>query len=73
MSRMIALFQSTHDAIKAERVCLANHLESRTIAVPRTISSDCGIALEISEELVNEVADILYRNDIVFSWHRLPD
>jgi hypothetical protein len=73
MSRMLALFESTHAAIKAERICLARHLECRTIAVPRAISSDCGIALEISEELMTTVADVLSKNDINFSWHRLPN
>jgi len=73
MSRMLALFQSTHAAIKAERACLAHHLNCRTIAVPRAISSDCGIALEIGEELMNTAADVLSKNNINFSWHRLPD
>ena len=72
MSRMLALFQSTHDAIKAEQLCIAHRLECRTIAVPRAISSDCGIALEISEELMNTAADILSKKNIRFSWHRLP-
>jgi hypothetical protein len=73
MSRMLALFPSTHDAIKAERLCIAHRLKCRTIAVPRTISSDCGIALEIEEALMNTVADTLSKNDIPFSWHRLPE
>jgi hypothetical protein len=73
MSRMVVLFQSTHDAIRAERLCHKHNLECRTIAVPRTISSDCGIALEIKEVLINTVADTLSKNDIHFSWHRLPD
>jgi hypothetical protein len=70
---MLALFESTHAVIKAERLCIEQGLACRAIAVPRSISSNCGIALEINEELMNTVADILYRNDIVFSWHRLPD
>ena len=72
MSRMLALFESTHAVIKAERLCIEHGLACRAIAVPRSISFNCGIALEITEEGKSAVDDILLKNNIPFSWHRLP-
>jgi hypothetical protein len=72
MSRMLALFESTHAVIKAERLCIEHGLACKAVAVPRSISSNCGIALEIDEAIMNTVADIMDKNEINFSWHRLP-
>ena len=47
--KILVLFQSTHDVIKAERTCLAAKIPVQVIPVPRSISSECGMALEINE------------------------
>jgi hypothetical protein len=72
MSRVVVLFQSTHDAIKAERLCIGHRLECRIIAVPRSISSDCGIGLEMKEDLIPTLSSLLDKNDITFSRRQLP-
>lgn len=72
MSRIVVLFQSTHDAIRAERLCQRHNLACKTIAVPRTISSNCGIALEVKEDVIVTVDDLLFKNNISYSWHLLP-
>jgi hypothetical protein len=47
MQKVIVIFPSTYAAIKAERLCLESGIACRVIPVPRDISSDCGVALEI--------------------------
>jgi hypothetical protein len=49
MHKVIVIFPSTYAAIKAERLCLESGLPCRVIPVPRDISSDCGVALEIDQ------------------------
>ena len=65
MKRIILIFQSTHGAIKAERLCMEAGVACRTIPVPRHISSDCGIALEIGEADKERMGRILQENAIV--------
>jgi hypothetical protein len=64
MGKLIVLFQSTHNAIKAERICLAAGVVCQVIPVPREISSDCGIALEIDNGDKERVEQILGKNMI---------
>lgn len=49
MKRYLALFTSTRAVIQAERLCNKNNLTCRVIPVPRSISSECGMALEIAD------------------------
>jgi len=71
MNRLLFLFQSTHAVIKAERLCLSARLPCKVIAVPRQISSECGIALET--ETVHEAGlrDLLCKNAVSFETHVL--
>jgi hypothetical protein len=58
MNKVVAVFESTRAAISAERLCTAGSISCQVIPVPRDISSDCGIALEIGEgdrEAVEEI------------------
>ena len=56
---MLFLFQSTHDVIMAERAIRTRNIPCRVIPVPRSISSQCGMALEIAIEYAEEVTDLL--------------
>jgi len=49
MNKVIAVFESTRAAINAEKLCTKNAVPCQVIPVPRDISSECGIALEIGE------------------------
>jgi hypothetical protein len=49
MNKEIAVFESTRAAISAERICVAAGLSCQVIPVPRDISAECGIALEINK------------------------
>jgi len=56
---MLFLFQSTHDVILAEKAIRTRKIPCRVIPVPRSVSSQCGMALEISKEYALEVDDLL--------------
>jgi hypothetical protein len=71
VSRLLVLFQTTHAVIKAERLCIAENIPCKVIAVPRLISSDCGISIELKEEQEAVVREILTRNGVAFEMHRL--
>ena len=57
--KALILFRSTRDAIRAERACLDTGLVVRVVPVPRQISSECGIALEIDRKLAATVKALL--------------
>ena len=42
--RTVAAFHTTAAAMAAERLCRREGLEGRLIPVPRSVTSDCGIA-----------------------------
>jgi hypothetical protein len=50
MHKIIVTFPSTYAAIKAERLCMQHAITCKVIPVPRDISSDCGIALELDPD-----------------------
>jgi len=62
--KIIILFESTHSVIKAERLCQKAGIACQAIPVPRNITSDCAIGLEIGENDKNEVERILKSNSI---------
>lgn len=48
---MLFLFESTHAVMKAERICIKNDVYYKIVPVPRSISSQCGMALEVKKNL----------------------
>ena len=55
----VAIFQSIHRVMKAEKLLKQKKLKILLIPVPRQLSSDCGLAIRFSPELKNEVEKIL--------------
>jgi hypothetical protein len=49
MNKVIVVFDSTRAAINAEKLCVKNVIPCQVIPVPRDISAECGIALEVNE------------------------
>ena len=49
--RTVAAFHTTAAAMSAERLCRQEGLEGRLIPVPRSVTSDCGIAWSAPAEL----------------------
>ena len=40
------LFNSIHDALKAERILKEQSVEGEIVPVPRALSSDCGVCIK---------------------------
>lgn len=49
--RLVVAFHTTAAAMSAEKICSNKGLEGRLISVPRSITSDCGIAWSAPPEL----------------------
>ena len=49
--RCVVSFHTTAGAIAAERLCHREELEGKLISVPRSITSDCGLAWSAPPEL----------------------
>lgn len=48
--RLLALFRSTHQVIKGEGVLSQAKISYRIVPVPKNISLECGMAIEIEEK-----------------------
>jgi hypothetical protein len=64
MKKTIALFETTRAAITAERLCCACNISCQAIPVPREITADCGIALELDDGVRDAVERILRQENI---------
>jgi Protein of unknown function (DUF3343) len=56
---MLLLFRSTHDVIMAEKALRRQGIPRRVIPVPRSVSSQCGMALEIAPEHAEKAVELL--------------
>lgn len=64
---MLYLFESTHFVINAEKKCLEKGMKYKIIPVPRNISHQCGMAIEIAVKHEKEFDEILTSGDIKYS------
>ena len=53
--RCVVSFHTTAGAMAAERLCRREGLEGKLISVPRSVTSDCGIAWSAPPELLGEL------------------
>ena len=53
--RRVVSFHTTAGAMAAERLCRREGLEGKLISVPRSVTSDCGIAWSAPTELRGEL------------------
>jgi hypothetical protein len=65
MKRHLALFQSTRAVIRAERLGKKHGIRCSIIPVPRGISSECGMAIEIDPEKMEMLEEICLREGIL--------
>ncbi len=64
--KLIALFRSTNEAMKAESVLKEAHLPITLRPVPKHISSDCGVCVEFPPDVRENVVLVLKENKIQF-------
>lgn len=62
----IVAFNSTHNAIKSEKLLQNAELKVTTLPTPREISASCGISIKFEKEDVDKVKSILADNNIEF-------
>jgi Protein of unknown function (DUF3343) len=60
----VALFDSTSQVMRGERVLGQAGVQVKMIPTPRQISSDCGMALRFDREESDRVVTILSENSI---------
>jgi len=60
--RWVFLFESVHRVMKAEKLLKGKGLKVDLIPVPREISSDCGVAVEV-DAAIGEKALFLLKED----------
>jgi Putative Se/S carrier protein-like len=62
--KCVFLFESVHRVMKAEKLLKGKGIKIDLIPVPREISSDCGVAIELSGDSESEALLILKENRI---------
>ena len=62
--RLIISFHTTAEAMATERLCHQNGLEGRLVSVPRSITSDCGLAWSAPVSLRDTLELLLARHHV---------
>jgi hypothetical protein len=57
-TQVIVLMQSVHETLKMEVALEKETIEFRTVAKPRSLGSECGVALRISQDDIPRVTSI---------------
>jgi hypothetical protein len=65
--KCIFLFSSIHHVMRAEKLLKGKGIKVDLIPVPREISSDCGVAVELSAESEEEAFVLLGENKVPVS------
>ena len=67
----IFIFESSHKVLKADKVLMENKIKFDVIPTPKEFSSDCGLAIRITETdaELQKVETILKNNDLNFTVH----
>ncbi|MBE0502056.1 MAG: DUF3343 domain-containing protein [Desulfuromonadales bacterium] len=60
----VAIFQSIHRVMKAEKLLKRAKIEILLIPAPRQLTSDCGLAIRYAETVRREVLDLLLAEDL---------
>ena len=62
--KYIFVFESVHRVMRAEKLLKGKGIKIDLIPVPREISSDCGVAIELSAESEEEAFHLLKENKV---------
>ena len=61
---LVISFHTTAEAMATERLCRQNGLEGKLISVPRSITSDCGLAWSAPTALREAIETLLVRHAV---------
>ncbi len=67
----IFLFRNTREVLKAEKWCIENHIKHKVMPVPRHISSECGMSLQIASLDVERLSEGLKTQCIIVKIHSI--
>ena len=62
--RLIVSFHTTAEAIATETVCRRRGLDGKLISVPRSVTSDCGLAWSAPPELEEALRQLLAESGV---------
>lgn len=62
----IVAFNSTHHAIRTEKLLSENNIKVTTLPTPREISSSCGISVRFLKDDMEKVESIIESNEILY-------
>ena len=65
MKRML-VFESVHFTIKADKLLKDFGVEYQIVPIPREISNDCGMSIEIDENDRERICELLRSQSFVF-------
>lgn len=63
----IVSFDSTHHAIRSEKIFIENNIKVSTLPTPREISSSCGISIRFSQNDIKNIKNLLEDNEILYN------
>ncbi|HSQ34315.1 MAG TPA: DUF3343 domain-containing protein [Peptostreptococcaceae bacterium] len=63
----IVSFDSTHHAIRSEKIFIENNIKVSTLPTPREISSSCGISVRFLEEDLKNIKSLLESNEVLYN------
>ncbi len=61
----ILVFQTTHRTLKAEDILKKEKIKIKIILKPRSITTDCGLAIRFGCDKKDTVTDIIKKNKLV--------
>lgn len=62
----IVAFNSTHHAIRTDKLLNESNMKVTTLPTPREISSSCGISVRFLKDDIDKVIDIIESNEILY-------
>ena len=60
----VVSFDSTHHAIRAEKLFKESNLNVRMMPTPREITASCGLSIRFEESNLEEVEEIIAKEDL---------
>ena len=72
--KYVITLESVHFVMKAEKILKDEGISVRLIPTPREISSDCGMSLEVQDDLVDRAREFLeVRGCEIIGVYEYPD
>jgi hypothetical protein len=68
-NRWVIIFESIYFVMKAEKLLKTESFAVQLIPVPRDLSSDCGMAIEVTVDRIEPVRDFLSHQQISCTIH----